>query len=111
MEHPTMPTWQTYLQHHQSRFRDDLLDFLRIPSISALPEHAGDVQRAADWVAARLRAAGIEQVRLLPTGGHRLVYGEWLHAPGKPTILIYGHFDIQPVDPLDLWSHPPFEPW
>lgn len=106
-----MPTWQTYLQQNQSQFRDDLLDFLRIPSISALPEHAEDVQHAAEWVAERLRTAGIEQVRILPTGGHPLVYGEWLHAPSKPTILIYGHFDTQPVDPLDQWSHSPFEPW
>ena len=105
-----METWQTYLDHHRYRFQEDLLDFLRIPSISALPEHAGDVQRAAEWVAGRLRAAGIEAVRILPTGGHPVVYGEWLHAPGKPTILIYGHFDTQPVDPLDQWSSPPFEP-
>lgn len=106
-----MSTWQSYLQANQSRFRDDLIDFLRIPSISALPEHAEDVQRAADWIAARLEAASIEEVRILQTGGHPLVYGEWLHAPGKPTVLIYGHFDTQPVDPLEQWSHPPFEPW
>src|SRR5690606_27810305 len=66
--------------------------------------------RAAEWVAARLQTAGIEGVQILPTGGHPVVYGEWLHAPGKPTIMIYGHFDVQPVDPLHLWDSPPFEP-
>jgi acetylornithine deacetylase/succinyl-diaminopimelate desuccinylase-like protein len=105
-----METWQTYLDHHRYRFQEDLLDFLRIPSISSLPEHAGDVQRAGEWVASRLRAAGIEGVRILPTGGHPIVYGEWLHAPGKPTVLIYGHFDTQPVDPFAQWANPPFEP-
>jgi acetylornithine deacetylase/succinyl-diaminopimelate desuccinylase-like protein len=83
---------------------------LRIPSISALPDHADDVQRSARWVADRLQSAGIEGVRVLPTGGHPVVYGEWLHAPGRPTILIYGHFDTQAADPLELWSSPPFEP-
>jgi acetylornithine deacetylase/succinyl-diaminopimelate desuccinylase-like protein len=69
-----------------------------------------DVQRAAEWVEARMKAAGIESARIMPTGGHPVVYGDWLHAPGKPTVLIYGHFDTQPVDPLDLWDNPPFEP-
>ncbi len=103
-------TWQTYLNEQQDRFLAELLDFLHIPSVSALPEHAGDVQRAAEWVAERMRAAGIESVQILPTGGHPVVYGDWLHAPGKPTVLIYGHFDTQPADPLALWDHPPFEP-
>ena len=105
-----MSKWQTYLADNQSRFLDELSDFLRIASISALPEHAPDVWEAAEWVAARLREAGIAEVSILPTGGHPVVYGEWLHAPGKPTVLLYGHFDTQPVDPLDLWTHPPFEP-
>ena len=105
-----MPNWNTYLEEHKSRFLEELLDFLRIPSISALSEHAGDVERAAQWVAHRMRAASIEGVRVLPTGKHQVVYGEWLHADGKPTLLIYGHYDTQPVDPLALWSHPPFEP-
>lgn len=103
-------TWETYLSEHQARHQDELLEFLSIPSISSLPEHAGDVQRAAQWVAARLTTAGLEKVQILPTGGHPVVYGEWLHAPDKPTVLIYGHFDTQPVDPLELWTHPPFEP-
>ncbi len=105
-----MAAWAAYLAEHKSKFLDEYLQLLRIPSISALPEHAGDVQRAADWVANRLRAAGVEGVEVMPTGGHPVVYGEWLHAPGKPTILLYGHFDVQPVDPLHLWTTPPFEP-
>ncbi|MDZ4164579.1 MAG: dipeptidase [Smithellaceae bacterium] len=105
-----MGAWETYLGEHKERFLKELMDFLRIPSISALPAHSGDVQRAAQWVEARLKRAGVESLRIMPTGGHPVVYGDWLHAPGKPTILIYGHFDTQPADPLDLWDSPPFEP-
>ena len=105
-----MANWENYLENNKSRFLDEMLDFIRIPSISALSEHAGDIQRAAEWVADRMNAADIEEVRILPTSGPPVVYGEWLHAPDKPTILIYGHFDTQPVDPVDLWSNPPFEP-
>jgi len=105
-----MPAWKEYFEDNGSRYLEELCDFLRIPSISSLPEHADDVRQAADWVADRLKVAGIEAVQVLPTDGHPVVYGQWLHAPGGPTILIYGHFDTQPVDPIDLWSHPPFEP-
>jgi acetylornithine deacetylase/succinyl-diaminopimelate desuccinylase-like protein len=105
-----MADWQAYLIEHKESFLNEMLEFLRIPSISALPAHAADVQRAAQWVETRMKAAGIEAVRILPTGGHPVVYGEWLHAPGKPTVLIYGHFDTQPVDPIELWDSPPFEP-
>lgn len=105
-----MSTWQSYLDAHDARFTAELLDFLRIPSISAIPEHAPDVQRAAEWVAARVQAAGLEHIAILSTGGHPVVYADWLHAPGKPTVLIYGHFDVQPIDPVELWRHPPFEP-
>lgn len=105
-----MPGWETYLDANQDRFLHELIDFLRIPSVSALPAHAADVRRAAEWVAARVAAAGLEHVQILPTGGHPVVYADWLHAPGKPTVLIYGHFDVQPVDPVSLWTHPPFEP-
>jgi len=105
-----MSHWKDYLQEHNDQHLEELLDFLRIPSISSLPENAGDVETAARWVAGRMESAGIEAVKVLPTGGHPVVYGEWLHAPGKPTVLIYGHFDTQPVDPLDLWETPPFEP-
>lgn len=103
-------TWETYLVEHQSQHQDELLQFLSIPSISSLPTHAADVQRAAQWVADRLTIAGLEHVQILATGGHPVVYGEWLHAPEKPTVLIYGHFDTQPVDPLELWMYPPFAP-
>ncbi len=105
-----MATWESYLASNQDRFQEELFEFLRIPSISALPENAADVQAAAEWVAARMGQAGIENVEILPTEGHPVVYGDWLHAPGKPTILIYGHFDVQPVDPVSLWTTPPFEP-
>jgi acetylornithine deacetylase/succinyl-diaminopimelate desuccinylase-like protein len=105
-----MAGWQAYLAEHQARFVQELLEFLRIPSVSALPQHAADVQRAAEWAARRLTAAGLENARILPTGGHPVVYGDWLHAPGKATVLIYGHVDTQPADPLELWTTPPFEP-
>jgi len=103
-------TWETYLEEQQSRYQEELLQFLSIPSISALPAHADAVQQAARWVAVRPTSAGLENVQVLPTGGHPVVYGEWLHAPGKATVMIYGHFDTQPADPLDLWTSPPFEP-
>jgi acetylornithine deacetylase/succinyl-diaminopimelate desuccinylase-like protein len=105
-----MAAWEGYLHEQKERFLNELMEFLRIPSISSMPEHAADVRLAADWVASRMRAAGIESVRIMPTGGHPVVYGDWLHKPGKPTVLIYGHFDTQPVDPLALWDSPPFEP-
>ena len=105
-----MTDWKEHLDANTSAYLEELMAFLRIPSISSLPEHAADVDRAAQWVAERLKKAGIEAVDILPTDGHPVVYGQWLNAPGKPTIMIYGHFDTQPVDPLDLWTHPPFEP-
>jgi len=105
-----MASWKSYLAKNQDRYLAELLEFLSIPSVSSLKEHQADVARAADWVAARIQTAGLENVRVLPTGGHPVVYGDWMHAPDKPTVLIYGHFDTQPVDPLELWSQPPFEP-
>ena len=102
--------YQQYLDAHQDRFVEEYLAFLRFPSISALPEHAPDVRRAAEWVANRVALAGLENAEVMETGGHPVVYGDWLHAPGQPTVLIYGHLDVQPVDPLHLWDHPPFEP-
>jgi len=105
-----MTTWQTYLDEQQNRFTEELLDFLKIPSISSLAENLPDVERAGQWVADRLKGAGLENVEVMPTGGHPVVYGDWLNAPGKPTLLIYGHFDTQPVDPLELWDSPPFSP-
>jgi acetylornithine deacetylase/succinyl-diaminopimelate desuccinylase-like protein len=89
---------------------NELLDFLRIPSVSTKTEHKPDVERAARWVAEKLRAAGIKTVEIVPTAMHPLVYGESLEAPGKPTVLFYGHYDVQPAEPLDLWTSPAFEP-
>ena len=105
-----MTGWQNFIEEHREQYVKELSDFLSIPSISSLSEHADDVRQAAEWVAARLRKAGMDAVEVMPTGGHPVVYGQWRHAPGKPTVLIYGHFDVQPVDPLALWTTPPFEP-
>ena len=105
-----MSGWQNYMEEHREQYVGELTEFLRIPSISSLTEHANDVRRAGQWVAERLRKAGMDAVEVMPTGGHPVVYGQWLHAPGKPTVLIYGHFDVQPADPLELWTTPPFEP-
>ena len=99
-----------YIQSNQERFLDELLTFLRIHSISTLPEHREDVRQAAAFVSDSLRTAGLENVELIETEGHPLVYADWMHAPGKPTVLCYGHYDVQPPDPLDLWKSPPFEP-
>ncbi len=99
-----------FVRENQTRLLNELKDFLRIPSISTLPEHRQDVRRAADFVAQQMKAAGLEHIEVIPTGRHPLVYGDWLHASGKPTVLCYGHYDVQPPDPLELWSTPPFEP-
>src|SRR3989440_685726 len=102
----------TYVEQHRDRFLAQLQDLLRIPSVSALTQHRPDMWRAAEWVAEDLRAIGLHGVGVIPDaeGGHPLVYGEWLDAPGCPTLLIYGHYDVQPPDPLELWQTPPFEP-
>jgi acetylornithine deacetylase/succinyl-diaminopimelate desuccinylase-like protein len=99
-----------FVRDNRQRLLDELKDFVRIPSISTLPEHADDIRRAASFVAESLRKAGMEHIEIIPTGGHPLVYADWLHAPGKPTVLCYGHYDVQPADPLELWHSPPFEP-
>lgn len=101
---------RAYVDENESRLLEELFEFLRIPSISTLPEHKRDVLRAAEFVAGKLGAAGLENVEIIPTGGHPLVYADWLHAPGNPTVLCYGHYDVQPPDPLELWESPPFEP-
>lgn len=105
-----MQSSQQYIQTNKDRFLNELLELLRIPSISADPAYAADVRRAGEWVAANLRAAGAENVRLEETAGHPIVYGEKLIDPQAPTVLVYGHYDVQPADPLDLWDSPPFEP-
>jgi acetylornithine deacetylase/succinyl-diaminopimelate desuccinylase-like protein len=98
-----------FIQVNRDRYLDELKALLAIPSISALPEHASDVRRCAEWCAGEMTRIGLQDVRLIETPGHPVVYGEWLGAPGAPTILFYGHYDVQPVDPLDLWQSPPFE--
>ena len=99
-----------FVQDNQPRLLEELKQFVRIPSISTLPEHSGDITRAATFVADSLRAVGMEHVEIVPTARHPLVYADWLHAPGKPTVLCYGHYDVQPADPLELWTTGPFEP-
>ena len=99
-----------YLEPRREERLERLKAFLRIPSISALPQHAPDVRRAAEWLADEMRTAGIENVEVSETGGHPMVYGDWLHAEGAPTVLVYGHYDVQPVDPLAEWRTDPFEP-
>src|SRR5579863_3475000 len=99
-----------FATRNHSRFLNELKDLLRIPSISTLPEHKDDCRRAAEFLASELKRIGMENVRLIDTSGHPLVYGDWLHAGGKPTVLIYGHYDVQPTDPIDEWLSPPFEP-
>ncbi|MGH9593086.1 MAG: dipeptidase [Bryobacteraceae bacterium] len=99
-----------FVETNRDRLLAELTDFLRIPSVSTLPEHVPDIRRAAEFVASKMLAAGLEHVEVIQTAGHPLVYGDWLHAPGKPTVLCYGHYDVQPPDPLDEWISPPFEP-
>ncbi len=99
-----------YARQNYSRFLDELKALLRIPSISTLPEHKGDCRMAAETLLAELKRIGMENTRIIDTKVHPLVYADWLHAVGKPTVLIYGHYDVQPPDPLDEWLSPPFEP-
>ncbi|MGE0706246.1 MAG: dipeptidase [Vicinamibacterales bacterium] len=98
-----------YIHVHRDRYLEELKALLAIPSISALPEHAGDVKRCAEWCAQEMGRVGLENVQVMQTPGYPIVYGDWLKAPGAPTILFYGHYDVQPVDPLNLWESPPFE--
>ncbi len=99
-----------FVEQNKPRFLEELKTFLRIPSISTLPEHVPDVQRAAQFVADSMKTAGLENIEIIPTAKHPLVYADWLHAAGKPTVLCYGHYDVQPPDPLNEWISPPFEP-
>jgi len=99
-----------YLEQHRAQQLDELKAWMKIPSISALSEHAADMTAAADYLVERLKARGIDKVERRATDANPVVYGEHLRAPGKPTILIYGHYDVMPVDPLDEWSSAPFEP-
>src|SRR5450631_4185979 len=99
-----------YIDSKREEHLAELFEFLRIPSVSAQSDHKPDIERAAGWVADKLRAVGLDKVEIVPTKMHPVVYGESLHAPGKPTVLFYGHYDVQPAEPLDLWTSPAFEP-
>ena len=105
-----MPSPIEFARSQQTRFLEELKSLLRIPSISTLPEHAADVRRTAETLAQELTRIGLEHATIIETAGHPLVYADWLHAAGKPTCLAYGHYDVQPPDPLDEWLSPPFEP-
>lgn len=99
-----------YVEENKQRFLDELFELLRFPSISADPKYKGDVLKTANFVAEKLKAAGADNVEVCPTAGYPIVYGEKIIDKGKPTVLVYGHYDVQPPDPLDLWKTPPFEP-
>lgn len=99
-----------YARENETNALSELIELLKIPSISTLPDHAGDIRKAADWIRAKLADIGLENIQLLETPRHPVIYADWLKAEGKPTLLIYGHYDVQPVDPIDEWETPPFEP-
>lgn len=101
---------ERYFQQRRGDHLEELESFLRIPSVSSLSEHKEDMLTAAEWLVRAFEKAGLENVKIDETGGHPLVYADWLHAEGKPTVLVYGHYDVQPVDPLHLWESPPFDP-
>src|SRR6202049_4670760 len=99
-----------FIEKNREENLNELVEFLKIPSVSAKSEHKADIERAARWVADKLREAGMEKIEIVPTKLHPLVYCESLQAPGKPTVLFYGHYDVQPPEPLELWTSPAFEP-
>jgi acetylornithine deacetylase/succinyl-diaminopimelate desuccinylase-like protein len=101
---------EAYARENRHRFVAELRDFVRFPSVSAQLYHKVDVKRCADWLASHLLTIGLEQVKTIQTARHPVVYGDWKHAPGRPTVLIYGHYDVQPADPIHEWHTPPFEP-
>lgn len=105
-----MQNIKDYVEQNKQRFLDELFELLRFPSVSADPKYAGDVKKTAAYVAEKLKEAGADQVEICPTAGHPIVYGEKMVGPDKPTVLVYGHYDVQPPDPLELWETPPFEP-
>ncbi len=99
-----------FASDHQEEHLNELIDLLQIPSISTLPEHKDDVQRAADWLVRHMKSIGMQEVRVMPTAGHPIVYGQWMAADERPTVLVYCHYDVQPVDPLEEWRSDPFQP-
>lgn len=99
-----------HFKDHREEHLEELKAFLRIPSISSLSEHKDDIRKGADWLKEAMLKAGLENAEVFETEGHPVVYADWLHAEGKPTVLVYGHYDVQPVDPLNLWESAPFDP-
>ncbi len=104
-----MQSLLTYVDSNKDRYIAELKDLLAIPSVSTNPENNEDVRRCASWMAEHMKTIGLQNVQIFPTAGHPIVYSDWLNAPGKPTVLLYGHYDVQPVEPLELWTSPPFE--
>ena len=105
-----MQTIKNYVAQNKQRFLDELFELLRFPSVSADPAYKTEVLKTADFVAQKLTDAGADKVEVCPTAGYPMVYGEKIIDPAKPTVLVYGHYDVQPADPLELWHTPPFEP-
>ena len=106
----TEKAWQSFQEEHKQRFLDELFELLRIPSVSASTEHKADMLRCAETVKQRLIEAGADRAEVYTTDGHPVVYGEKMIDPSKPTVLVYGHYDVQPAEPLDLWNSGPFDP-
>ncbi len=106
----SLTTASRFTSRQRARFLDELKHYIRFPTVSAQPKHAGELKRCAAWLAGHLRRIGLQGVKVIPTPRHPIVYAEWLAAPGRPTVLIYGHYDVQPVEPLAEWRTPPFEP-
>ena len=99
----------SFIDANTDRYLKELSDLLAIPSVSTDPERFPDIKRCAEWLADHMRGIGLQNVQIMPTQGHPAVYADWLGAPGKPTVLIYGHYDVQPPEPLELWTSPPFQ--
>lgn len=99
-----------FLSNHHNQNVEELKELLRIPSISSLSEHKEDIQKAASWISNKLKKIGMEHVEIIQTKGHPIIYADWIHQENAPTVLVYGHYDVQPIDPIDLWVTPPFEP-
>src|SRR5579862_6852760 len=103
-------TLEEYCRAERQRQLEWLIDYVRIPSISSSPEHVDEVRRCGQWTVNEMERIGLEHGQLIETGGHPVAYADWLHATDAPTVVVYGHYDVQPVDPLELWESPPFDP-
>ena len=104
-----MQSLLSFIEANQDRYLTELKELLAIPSVSTDPAHDGDIRACADWLAEHMRNIGLQNIQMFPTPRHPIVYADWLNAPGKPTVLLYGHYDVQPVEPLELWTSPPFD--